>query len=50
MLFRSEYKQVIEEEYSLITLDQIRRRILEMPERMQKLVNNPEVLIRSELW
>lgn len=46
----AEYKQVIEEEYSLITLDQIRRRILEMPERMQKLVNNPEAPIRSELW
>ncbi|KIM99835.1 hypothetical protein OIDMADRAFT_19791 [Oidiodendron maius Zn] len=45
-----EYKQVIEEEYSLITLDQIRKRILEMPERMQKLVNNPEAPIRSELW
>ena len=46
----AEYKQVIEEEYSLITLDQIRRRILEIPERMQKLVDNPEAPIRSELW
>jgi hypothetical protein len=27
----AEYKRVIQEEYSLITLDQIRKRIMEMP-------------------
>lgn len=45
-----EYKQVIEHKYSLITLDQIRKKIAEIPERMQKLVDNPETPIRSDIW
>ena len=46
----AEYKRVIQEEYSLITLDQIRKRIMEMPWRIEQLREHPDAPIKSDLW
>lgn len=45
-----EYKRVIEEEYSKITLAEVRARILEMPSRMEQLLKHPDKSIKSDLW
>lgn len=45
-----EYKRVIQEEYSLIRLDEVRKRILEMVWRMAQLAEHPEKIIKSDLW
>ena len=45
-----ELKQVIWEEWDKITLDEIRKRIAEMPARCKKLVATGGERIRSELW
>ena len=45
-----ELKQVILEEWDKITLDEIRRRISEMPARCKKLVANGGERIKSKLW
>lgn len=45
-----QYKRVIQEEYSLITLDQVRARILELPQRMYQLKEHPDKPIKSSLW
>jgi hypothetical protein len=45
----NEFKRVIQEESSKITLHEVRARILEMPWRMQQLVEHPDCLIKSDL-
>lgn len=45
-----EYKRVIQEEYSLITLAEVRARILEMPWRVEQVKQHPDKPIKSDLW
>jgi len=46
----AEFKQVIKYENSLITLDEVRYRIVEMPERIQALVDHPDIPIKGNRW
>jgi transposase len=46
----AEFKEAIEREWQRVTQAQIRRRIREMPIRCNKLINNNEERIRSNLW
>lgn len=45
-----EYKDVIREEYSKITLSQVRERILEMPWRIERVKAHPDIIIKSDHW
>ena len=45
-----ELKAVLRDEWSKITLDDIRKRIDEWPERCARLVKNNGAPIRSDLW
>jgi hypothetical protein len=45
-----EYKRVIQHEYSLITLAEVRARIAEMPWRMEQVKKYPDKPIKSDLW
>lgn len=45
-----EYKAIVQEEYSKITLEEVRARILEMPWRLEQLRDYPDKIIKSDLW
>lgn len=45
-----EYKQVIQDEWSKITMQEVRARIAEMPGRCKRLVDTGGNPIRSDLW
>ena len=46
----NQLKEVIQEEWSRITMDEVRRRISEMPARCQSLVESGGKPIKSSLW
>ena len=45
-----ELKAIIQEEWRMITIEEVRARIQEMPDRCARLVNNNGDAIRSRLW
>ena len=45
-----ELKQALQEEWSKVTMQEIRARIAEMPERCEMLVNSGGKPIKSKLW
>lgn len=45
-----ELKEILQEEWSRITMQEVRRRILEMPERCATLVKTGGKPIKSKLW
>jgi transposase len=45
-----ELKEVIQKEWRAITIEQVRERIAEMPERCKSLVKTGGKAIRSKLW
>jgi hypothetical protein len=47
---KEDYKRIVQEEYSKITLEEVRARILEMPGRLNLLAEHPEKIIKSDLW
>lgn len=46
----NEYKEVIQDEWSKITMEEIRRRIAEMPDRCKRVVESRGAPIKSNLW
>ena len=45
-----EYKAIVEEEWGKITMEEVRARIAEMPDRCRRLVNSGGKAIKSTLW
>jgi len=45
-----ELKEILQEEWNKITLEEIRERIAEMPERCQRLVNTGGAPIKGAKW
>jgi hypothetical protein len=45
-----ELKEILQDEWSKITMEEVRARILEMPQRCQDLIKSGGKAIKSELW
>ena len=45
-----EYKAVIQDEWSKITMAEVRRRIAEMPDRCKRAVESRGAPVKSDLW
>jgi hypothetical protein len=46
----TELKDALQYEWSQVTMDQIRARINEMPERISKVLHHPETRVKIDLW
>ncbi len=45
-----EYKAVLRDEWSKITMEEVHARIIEMPEQCKRLVKTGGAPIKSDLW
>jgi hypothetical protein len=45
-----ELKELLQEEWSKVTIIEVRARIMEMPERCEKLIKSGGGLVKSDLW
>jgi hypothetical protein len=45
-----ELKELLQEEWSKVTMEEVRARIMEMPERCEKLIKSGGGPVKSKLW
>jgi hypothetical protein len=45
-----EYKEIIQDEWSKITIAEVRRRIAEMPDKCKRVVESRGAPVKSDLW